>query len=92
LRGSFSLPSSTSLGTFRLSYQDALRPGVNFGDLTRPSTGLVFSTSDLGNGVFLSAGTGYGHSTAGAPAASLGNSTSGEPKHFGPSVALKLSF
>jgi len=46
----------------------------------------------LGNGMFLSAGTGYGHSTAGAPAAGLGSSTSGDAKHSGPSVAVKLSF
>jgi hypothetical protein len=92
MRGSFSLPVNSVQGSFRLSYQDAMRPGVNFGDLARPSTSLMFSTTDLGNGMFLSAGTGYGHSTAGAPAAGLGTSTSGDIKHSGPSVALKLSF
>jgi hypothetical protein len=92
MRGSFTLPSSPNLGTFRLSYQDALRPGMNLGDLARPSTSLMFSTSDLGNGMFLSARTSYGHSMAGAPAAGLGSSTSGDAKHSGPSVALKLSF
>ena len=92
MRGSFSLPSSPTFGTFRLSYRDALRPGVNFGDLARPSNSLMFSTTDLGNGMFLSAGTGFGHTTAGAPASGLGSSTSGDAKHSGPSVAVKLSF
>jgi hypothetical protein len=92
MRGSFSLPFNDAPGSFRLTYQDALRPGVNFCDLARPNTTLIFSTTDLGNGMFLSAGTGYGHSTAGAPAAGLGSSTSGDAKHSGPSVAVKLSF
>jgi len=92
LRGSFSLPFDSAPGSFRLSYRDPLRPGVNFGDLARPSTSLMFSTPDLGNGVFLSAGTGLRHSVAGAPAAGLGSSSSGDAKHSGPSVAVKLSF
>lgn len=92
MRGNFSLPSGPTFGAFRLAYQDALKPAASFGDLARPNNSLMFSTSDLGNGVFLSAGTGFGHSAAGAPAATLGSSTSGEVKHSGPSVALKLSF
>jgi hypothetical protein len=92
MRGSFGLPLNSAQSSFRLTYQDAIRPGVNFGDLARPNTSLIFSTTDLGNGMFLTAGTGFGHSTAGAPAAGLGSSTSGDAKHSGPSVAVKLSF
>jgi hypothetical protein len=93
MRGSFNLPLSSSSSNFRFSYQDALRPGGTSGDLGRPYGSAVFTTSDLGNGMFLSAGTGYGsRSMAGAPAAGLGNGTAGEPKHSGTSVNLKLSF
>jgi len=89
MRGSVKLPLNSSSSTFRLSYQDTFRPG---GDLGRPSASAMFSSSDLGNGVFLSAGTTYGSHMAGAPAATLGNGTSGGPKRPGPGVALKLSF
>jgi hypothetical protein len=92
LRGSYSLPLSSSSSSLKFSYQDVYKPGSSFTDLVRPSASAMFSTSDLGNGVFLSAGTSYGgHSLAGAPAASIGNGTAGS-KHSGPSVALKLSF
>lgn len=91
MRGSFNLPFSSSSGSFRFSYLDTLRPGGTLGDLGHPAAPAMFSTSDLGNGVFLSAGTGYGiRSTAGAPAASLGNESG--PKHSGTAVNLKLSF
>lgn len=93
MRGSFNLPLSSSSSGFRFSYQDALRPGGTPGDLGRPSASALFTTSDLGNGMFLSAGTGSGNrSMAGAPAAGLGNGTVGGPKQSGPSVNLKLSF
>jgi hypothetical protein len=93
MRGSTSLHLNSSATGFRLTYRDTLRPGASFTDLARPSTGIVFTSSDLGNGVFLSAGTGSGsHSMAGAPAATLGNGTTGESKHSGTSVNLKLSF
>lgn len=92
LRARFMLPLSSSTGSLSLFSQDRIRPGTSLGDFTRPYGSAIFSTSDLGNGVFLSAGTGYGHSNAGAPAAGLGSSTSAEPKHSGPTVALKLSF
>ena len=96
MRGSLSLPFSspypgTPSGSLRFTYRDTLRPGAAFGDLNHPNTSAMFTTSDLGNGVFFSAGTGYGiRSTAGAPAASLGNE--GGPKHSGTAVNLKLSF
>jgi hypothetical protein len=92
MRGSYNTPLSSSTSSFKFSYQDTLKPGGNIGDLARPSTSLMFSTSDLGNGVFLSAGTSYGHSMAGAPAAGLGSNASPEGKHSGPALALKLSF
>jgi len=93
LRGSMRMPLSSSTSSLRFTYQDALRPGASFGDLAHPSASLMFSTSDLGNGVFFSAGTGYGRSAlAGAPAAGLGSNTSPEGKHSGPSLNLKLSF
>jgi hypothetical protein len=93
MRGSFNLPVSSSSSNFRFSYMDALRPGGTLGDLGHPTASAMFTTSDLGNGVFLSAGTGYGtRSTAGAPAAGFGTGTAGEHKQSGPSVNLKLSF
>jgi len=91
MRRSFSLPFSSSSSSFHFSYLDTLRPGGTLGDLGHPTAAAMFTTSDLGNGVFLSAGTGYGiRSTAGAPAASLGNE--GGPKHSGTAVNVKLSF
>ena len=93
MRGSVNLPLSSSSSAFRFSYQEALRPGGTPSDFGRPSASALFTTSDLGNGMFLSAGTGSGNrSMAGAPAAGLGNGTVGGPKHSGPSVNLKLSF
>lgn len=93
MRRSSSLPLNPSLGALRLSYQDTFRPIGNLGDLGLPSASALFSSPDLGNGVFLSAGTGYGmRPAAGAPAAAIGNSTSGGPKHSSPLVNLKLSF
>jgi hypothetical protein len=93
MRGSFNLPFSSSSSSFRFTYQDKLRPGGTLGDLTRPTASAIFTSSDLGNGVFLSAGTGDGaRSMAGAPAAGLGNGTAGEHKPSGPSVNLRLSF
>jgi len=89
MRGSYNLPLNASTGGFRFSYQDALRPGGGFTDLARPSASAMFSTSDLGNGMFLSAGTSFGHSSVGAPAV---GSNAAAAKHSGPSVALKLSF
>jgi hypothetical protein len=91
MRGSLNLPLSSSSSSFRFTYQDTLRPGGTPGDLGRSTASAIFTTSDLGNGVFLSAGTGYGaRSTAGAPPAGLGSE--GGPKHSGTAVNLKLSF
>jgi hypothetical protein len=93
MRGSSNLPLISSPSSFRFTYQEALRPGGALGDLGRPTASAMFTTSDLGNGVFLSAGPGYGaRSMAGAPAAGLGNGTAGEHKPSGPSVNLRLSF
>jgi hypothetical protein len=93
MRGNSGLRLNSNFGAQRFSSQNTFRPIGNFGDPGLPSASALFTSSDLGNGVFLSAGTGYGnHSTAGAPAASLGNGTSGGQKHSGASLALKLSF
>jgi hypothetical protein len=93
VRGSSSLHMNSSFGSQRFAYKDAFRPIGNLGDLGLPSSSALFTSSDLGNGVFLSAGTGYGsRSAAGAPAASIGNGTSGAAKHSGTAVNLKLSF
>jgi hypothetical protein len=92
LHGSYSPHLNASASSLKFSYRDVYTPGTSFTDVARPPASAMFSTSDLGNGVFLSAGTGFGsHSMAGAPAASIANGTAG-PKHSGPSVALKLSF
>jgi len=86
-------PLSPFLGTFKLSYPELLGPRGNAGDPGFISGSTLFSSSDLGNGVFFSAGTGSGsHSAAGAPAASLGSGTAGGQKHSSPLVNLKLSF
>jgi len=92
MRGSLNVPLSSSTSSLRFTYQDAIRLGGNPGEMARPSASMMFSTSDLGNGVFFSAGTSYGRSMGGTPAASLGSNSSAEGKHSGPSVALKLSF
>ena len=93
MRGSLSLPLHSPSSAFRPSYQDRFGPGGDIGDLGRASASTMFTTSNLGNGMFLSAGTTNGsRSMAGAPAASLGNNASGGQKHSGPSVAIKLSF
>jgi hypothetical protein len=93
MRGNSGLRLNSNFGAQRFSSQNTFRPIGNFGDPGLPSASALFTSSDLGNGVFLSSGTGYGnHSTAGAPAASLGNGTSGGQKHSGASLALKLSF
>lgn len=84
--GRFNYPLNNAANSFKLSYQDAA------GDLFRPTTSSLFTTTDLGNGVFFSAGTSVGHSMAGTPAASLGGSASPGSKHSGPSLGLKLSF
>jgi hypothetical protein len=91
MRGAFNLPLNSS-STFRFQYSGMLTPGGNLSDLARPYGSVLFTTSDLGNGMFLSAGTyNSGHNAAGTPAASLGNDTSA-PKHSASGVAIKLSF
>jgi hypothetical protein len=92
LRGSYSLPFGAPSSGLRFSYPGAIFAAGSAGDSPRPSGSMTFTSSDLGNGMFFSAGTGYSHSTAGAPAAGLGSNASAGAKHSGPSVALKLSF
>ncbi|MGD0732803.1 MAG: hypothetical protein ABR956_16180 [Terracidiphilus sp.] len=93
MRGNLSLPLSTSYGAFRFSFRDnLLGPDGNLGDLGRPSASAMFSTSDLGNGMYLSAGMSGSRSMAGAPAAGFGGNQSGGDKHSGTSLAIKLSF
>jgi hypothetical protein len=84
---------SPSLGTFKLPYRELFKPGRDSGDPALFPGSTLFSSSDLGNGVFFSAGTGSGsRPVAGAPAASLGNGTAAGQKHPSPLVNLKLSF
>jgi hypothetical protein len=91
MRGTFNMPLSSS-STSRFQYSNMLAPGGNLNDFTHPYGSALFTTSDLGNGVFLSAGTyNGGHSMAGAPTTPSGNGT-GAPKHPGSGVAIKLSF
>lgn len=81
-----------SSSAFRFQYSSMLTPSDNLNGFARPYNSVLFTSSDLGNGVFLSAGTYNGsHSMAGAAAASPGNGT-GAPKHSGSGVAIKLSF
>jgi hypothetical protein len=93
VRGSSSLHMNSPLGKLSLADKDRFRPIGNLGDPGLPSASALFTSSDLGNGVFLSAGTGYGsRSVPGAPAASIGNSASSGAKHSGTALNLKLSF
>jgi len=93
MRASFNLPlSSASNSPFRFQYSSVLMPSGGLNDLAHPYGSLLYTSSDLGNGVFLSAGTyNSGHSMAGSPAVPLG-SGSGAPKHSASGVAIKLSF
>jgi hypothetical protein len=95
-RASFAVPFSSSVGTFKLTFRDRMVPGANgtganFGQGT---AGAMFSTTNLGNGMFFSAGTNFGKgSMAGAPPGGFGsNMGAAGPKHSGPAVTLKLSF
>lgn len=94
LRGNLAMPLSSSSRAFRFSYQDALRPGRSPSELGRGSGSILFSSSDLGNGIFFSAGTGYGiRTTPEAPSSSsFGLTNTPGAKHSGPAVNLKLSF
>jgi hypothetical protein len=92
MRGSYRVPLNSGSSRLRFNFQDQLRAGANLNDLARPTASAMFSTSDLGNGMFLSAGTSFGRMNSGAPAAGLGSNLSGEGKHSGPSLAIKLSF
>ncbi|MGO9339663.1 MAG: hypothetical protein ACLPY1_19360 [Terracidiphilus sp.] len=91
MRSTVNMPLNSS-STFRFQYSSTLTPVGDLSGLVRPYGSVVFTTSDLGDGVFLSAGTfNSGHSMAGAPAVPLGNGA-GAPKHSASGVAIKLSF
>jgi len=96
MRASFSLPLSSSIGTFKLTFRDAMGAGGNGpgGGLGQGTAGGMFSTTNLGNGVFFSAGTNIGKGTmAGTPPGGFGsNSGTTGPKASRPAVTLKLSF
>jgi hypothetical protein len=94
MRANLALPFATSIGTFKLTYRNMLIPGVNSGGGGPGTTGAMFSTTSLGNGVFFSAGTNIGKgSTAGMPPAGFGsNPGASGPKPARPAVTLKLSF
>jgi hypothetical protein len=75
------------------TYRDMLIPGVNSGGggFGPGTPGAMFSTTNLGNGMFFSAGTNLGKgSMAGTPPG--GNMGAAGPKPSRPAVALKLSF
>lgn len=92
MRSTFGVPLNGPSTSFKLSLQDTFRTAGAFAGPARPAAGL-FTTTDLGNGMLLTAGTTLGsHSMAGAPAATLPNGTASAPRHSGPSLGLKLSF
>jgi hypothetical protein len=92
ISSAFTLPLSSGVDTFRLSYRDMLGDGKNamVGNYETGSGSATFGTTNLGNGMFLSAGSSTGSRSAGGSAA--GGSALAGQKHSGPSVGLKLSF
>lgn len=84
---SFTSPFNSAAGAFRLSSREMFGDSRNTrgGNFGTGSGSATFGTSNLGNGMFLSAGTSFGsRSAAGAVA--------GGPKRSGPSVGLRLTF
>ena len=96
IASSFSLPLNSDVDKFRLSYRDMFSEGRNAlgGNSGTESGSAMFGASNLGNGMFISAGTSYGsRSTTGAAAGSYpGSAAPGGQKHSGPSVGLRLTF
>jgi hypothetical protein len=93
LRGNLAMPLSSSSSAFRFSYRDAPRPGGSPREPGRGSGSILFSSSDLGNGIFFSAGTGYGsRTTPEAPSSGFGLTNAPSAKHSGPALNLKLTF
>jgi hypothetical protein len=96
MRANIAIPFASSVGSFKLTYRDMLNPGASGtgGSLGQGTTGVLFTTTNLGNGVFFSAGTNVGKgSMAGTPPGGFGsNSGAAGPKPSRPAVALKLSF
>jgi len=89
---SLNLPFNSYVGAFRPSYRDLFGEGMNSmgGNLGKGSASTMFSTSNLGNGMFLSAGSSFGRRSAAGPAPSA--ALPAGQKHLGPSVGLKLTF
>ena len=86
MRGTVSMPLSSSVGGFRFFYQGRVGSGSNGTglDFNRMIATGMYSSPDLGNGMHFSAGSNYnGHYLPGTPAVM---------KHNGPSVAIKLQF
>ena len=94
MRANIEVPLASSVSTFKLTYRNVLIPGVNGGSFGQGTPGGMFSTTNLGNGVFFSAGTNIGKgSMAGTPPGGFGsNSGATGPKPSRPAVTLKLSF
>jgi hypothetical protein len=96
MRANIALPFASSVGSFKLTYRDMLNPGASGtgGNFGQGTTGVLFTTTNLGNGVFFSAGTNVGKgSMAGTPPGGFGsNSGATGPKPSRPAVTLKLSF
>ena len=87
--GSSSPRTGSPFGPARVP-QGSFLSGVGFTDSAQFPPSSLLMTSDLGNGVLFSAGTGGSHSMVGAPAAGL--SSSAGAKRSNPAVNLKLSF
>ena len=96
MRANIALPFASSTGTSKLTYRDMLVPGANGTGSTigQDTTGALFSTTSLGNGMFFYAGTNLGKGPmAGTPPGGFGsNSGATGPKASRPAVTLKLSF
>jgi hypothetical protein len=96
MRANIAVPFASPVGTFKLTYRNVLIPGVSGagGNSGQGTTGAMFSTTNLGNGMFFSAGTNIGRgSMAGTPPGGFGsNAGNTGPKPSRPAVTLKLSF
>jgi hypothetical protein len=93
MRRSVTLPAASPFGVFRFSYQQTLHPEDSppAGEFAHPAASAMFTTSNLGNGVYFSAGTNLGR-PSGASGMPATGSTSGAPKTSNTGLALKLSF
>jgi hypothetical protein len=97
VRSSFTLPVANSLGSLRFTYRYALAPGAAgaAGEFERPQAAGLFTTTNLGNGFLLTAGTSFGASSAagGARNSLTPSVSSGSQSHSAlPLASVKLSF